>query len=123
MQVNEKAFEILQEYAKILISLSDRLQTVDENGEKYLDMSKVENNKQKRRVLLAWIGEMLESALDDLRDSGADDYDIDSFIEKTRGVRLLDQTDMSTISLGKVLAFEILDLLDDETDETDHSFS
>ena len=123
MQVNEKAFEILQEYAKILISLSDRLRTVDENGEKYLDMSKVENNKQKRRVLLAWIGEMLESALDDLRDSGADDYDIDSFIEKTRGVRLLDQTDMSTISLGKVLAFEILDLLDDETDETDHSFS
>ena len=123
MQVNEKAFEILQEYAKILMSLSDRLQTVDEKGEKYLDMSKVENNKQKRRVLLSWIGEMLDSALDDLRDSGADGYDIDSFIEKTRGVRLLDQTDMSTISLGKVLAFEILDLLDDETDETDHSFS
>lgn len=123
MEIEAKSVEILQAYADKLIALGDRCMSIDEEGERYLDTAKITTNKHKRRVLMMWIGEIISSVLDDLLESQNPDYNAERLIEATQGVRLLGPTDFSTISLSNVLIFEILDLLDDETDETDHSFS
>ena len=123
MYVNDDAVDILQKFAEKLMKMGDRFMSIDEQGNEYLDMSLVITNKHKRRVLLRWVGEVIEAVLDDLQESQNNDYNPDFLIEKIRGIRIVGETDFSSISLVKVLAFEVLDLLEDQTDNTDHSFS
>lgn len=121
MHVEDGAIEILQQYANNLIALGKRFMTENPDGDRYLDVTKIKNNKNKRRVLMMWAGEMIDAVLDDLRDSENKNVDFQEALKKMDGLHLNGETDFATISLGNILAFEILDLLNDQIDETDAS--
>ncbi len=123
MEINDGAVEVLEEYAKNLMALGQRFMVGEHEGGKYLDIKKIKTNKHKRRILLMWVGEIIDAVLDDLRYGESKDLAFKKALREKPGIKLRSETDFETISLVNILAFEILDLLNDQIDETDHSLS
>ncbi|OQY29223.1 MAG: hypothetical protein B6244_04320 [Candidatus Cloacimonetes bacterium 4572_55] len=123
MKIHEGVVEVLQAYADNLIAQGDRFMTTNQKNDKYLDVKKVQNNKHKRRILLMWIGEVIDAVIEDIKYGDDKDLSIEKKLKGMHTILLKESSDFDTISLVNILAFEILDLLNDQIDETDHTIS